>query len=169
LQSFSRLDSTQQTEAKLGKIIASTVHLVKTQYHDININIYIDEDPTIFCFPAKLNQVFMNIAVNACQAIETRKSASNSFEGQIDISLKEQAQQLLITFEDNGCGMTEKTLSKIFDPFFTTKEVGSGTGLGMAISFGIIEDHAGNINIESSVDNGSKLTITLPINQEIQE
>jgi len=169
LQAFSRLDSTQQTEAKLGKIIASTIHLVKTQYHDINININIHADPTIFCFPAKLNQVFMNIAVNACQAIETRKSANDQHEGQINISLQEKAQQLLITFEDNGCGMTDKTLSKIFDPFFTTKEVGSGTGLGMAISFGIIEDHVGNIDIESSVDNGSKLTITLPINQEIQE
>jgi len=101
----------------------------------------------------------MNIIVNACQAIEHK----NPREGKVTVKTEQYANQLIITFEDNGCGMTEQTVNRIFEPFFTTKDVGSGTGLGMAISFGIIEEHGGNINVESTVDEGTKIIISIDV------
>ncbi len=136
--------------------------MVKTQYDEIKIIIDIDSDPTLSCFPAKLSQVFMNIAVNACQAIESKKLQNKNFVGQLTISLIEDVNQTKVIFRDNGCGMNEITQKKIFDPFFTTKDVGSGTGLGMAISFGIIEDHNGSVTVSSIMNEGSIISICLP-------
>ncbi len=164
LRTFSRLDDDKKLEVKLGSIIASTIHLVKTQYDEITIIIDIDSDPTISCFPAKLSQVFMNIAVNACQAIESKKLRNKEFVGQLTISLIDDVDQIQVIFKDNGCGMSEVTQKKIFDPFFTTKDVGSGTGLGMAISFGIIEDHNGILKVSSVINEGSIISICLPSN-----
>jgi len=163
LRLFSRLDDEKQEKTTLAAIIQSTIHLVKTQFKDIEINFDIISDPLITAFPAKLSQVFMNIIVNACQAIETSKKEQNQLVGKISISLYEKDNYVYIEFKDNGCGMDEDTLKKVFDPFFTTKDVGSGTGLGMAISFGIIEEHGGMIDITSLVKKGSDLTIKLPI------
>jgi len=164
LRTFSRLDDDKKLVVKLGSIIASTIHLVKTQYDEIEIIIDIDADPTISCFPAKLSQVFMNIAVNACQAIESKKLQNKEFVGQLTISLIKDVDQTQVIFKDNGCGMSEVTQKKIFDPFFTTKDVGSGTGLGMAISFGIIEDHNGTLKVSSVINEGSIISICLPSN-----
>ncbi|NQZ90451.1 MAG: hypothetical protein HRT54_23045, partial [Colwellia sp.] len=163
LRTFSRLDDDKKLVVKLGSIIASTIHLVKTQYDEIKIIIDIDSDPSISCFPAKLSQVFMNIAVNACQAIESKKLGNKEFVGQLTISLIKDVDRTQVIFEDNGCGMSEVTQKKIFDPFFTTKDVGSGTGLGMAISFGIIEDHNGILKVSSLINEGSIISICLPI------
>jgi len=162
LRTFSRLDDDKKLVVRLGSIIASTIHLIKTQYDEIKITIDIDSDPTISCFPAKLSQVFMNIAVNACQAIESKKLQNKGFVGQLIISLIDDTDQIQVIFKDNGCGMNEEIQKKIFDPFFTTKDVGSGTGLGMAISFGIIEDHNGSLKISSVINEGSIITICLP-------
>jgi len=101
----------------------------------------------------------MNNIINACQAIEHKKSSKSKFEGRVIISTAQHNKRLIITFEDNGRGMTEQTINRIFEPFYTTKGVGSGTGLGMAISFSIIEEHGGNINVESAVEEGTKITI----------
>ncbi len=166
LRLFSRLDDEEQEKITLAAIIRSTTHLVKTQFNDIDIELDVVSDPLIKAFPAKLSQVFMNIIVNASQAIETRKRADNQLIGKINISLFEKNNYVYIEFSDNGCGMDEETLKKVFDPFFTTKDVGSGTGLGMAISFGIIEEHGGLIEINSKVNEGSSLTIKLPIKWE---
>jgi len=163
LRLFSRLDDEQQEKITLAGILKSTKHLVKTQYNEIEITIDVVADPLFNGFPAKLSQVFMNIIVNACQAIETRKESNEHLMGNINISLFEKNNYVYIEFKDNGCGMDEETLQKIFDPFFTTKDVGSGTGLGMAISFGIIEEQGGLIEITSVVNEGSSLTIKLPI------
>jgi len=115
------------------------------------------------CFPSKLNQVFMNIIINACQAIDSKKSVVDSVTGKVIIKTTQKNEQLIITFEDNGCGMSEESLHRVFEPFFTTKDVGTGTGLGMAISFGIIEEHGGYIDIESVVDKGTKITISFDV------
>jgi len=162
LRTFSRLDDDKKLVVRLGSIIASTIHLIKTQNDEIKITIDIDSDPTISCFPAKLSQVFMNIAVNACQAIESKKLHNKEFVGQLIISLIDDADQIQVVFKDNGCGMNEEIQKKIFDPFFTTKDVGSGTGLGMAISFGIIEDHNGTLKVSSVINEGSIISICLP-------
>ncbi len=166
LRLFSRLDDEEQEKITLAAIIRSTTHLVKIQFNDIDIELDVVSDPLIKAFPAKLSQVFMNIIVNASQAIETRKQDDSQLIGKINISLFEKNNYVYIEFSDNGCGMHEETLKKVFDPFFTTKDVGSGTGLGMAISFGIIEEHGGIIEINSKVNEGSSLTIKLPIKWE---
>ncbi|NQZ81068.1 MAG: transporter substrate-binding domain-containing protein [Colwellia sp.] len=163
LRLFSRFDKTEQENIELSTIINSTIHLVKTQYDGINIETSFSDVPTINCFPSKLSQVFMNIIVNGCQAIESQKSIDPQHSGKITAAMKIKEQQIQISFTDNGGGMDEKTLLKVFDPFFTTKDVGSGTGLGMAISFGIVEEHGGIIEIESTLHAGSTITIYLPI------
>ena len=163
LRLFSRYDKTEQENIELSTIINSTIHLVKTQYDGINIETSFSDVPTINCFPSKLSQVFMNIIVNGCQAIESQKSINPNHNGKITAAMKRKDQQIQIAFKDNGCGMDKATLLKVFDPFFTTKDVGSGTGLGMAISFGIVEEHGGIIEIESTLHAGSTITIYLPI------
>ncbi|NQY65318.1 MAG: hypothetical protein HRT38_16680 [Alteromonadaceae bacterium] len=121
--------------------------------------------------------------VNACQAVESRQEQeselvsshyqvgntkverfdSNQFKGQVIISSEQNNNELIIRFKDNGCGMDEATQEKIFEPFFTTKEVGKGTGLGLAISFGIIEEHNGRLEVTSDPDEGTILSIYIPV------
>jgi ligand-binding sensor domain-containing protein/signal transduction histidine kinase len=160
LRTFARLDDAKQEIVQLSDLLKSTIHLVQTQYDSIVIKIQLDYEPLFTCFPSKINQVFMNIIVNACQAIESKKLVEKTLEGKVTIKTTQNNNQLVITFEDNGGGMNEDTVQRIFDPFFTTKNVGSGTGLGMAISFGIIEEHSGRIEVESSVNEGTRIIIS---------
>ena len=190
LRTFARLGDVEKSQVKISELIKSTVHLVKTQYDTINIKTQLDYDPLLTCFSSKLNQVFMNMIVNACQAVETRQekeleiektqltsyqvgnsqpeplasyTSEKQFQGQVIISSEAGDNELIIRFKDNGCGMDEVTQDKIFEPFFTTKVVGRGTGLGLAIYFGIIEDHGGRIVVTSVVGEGTILTIYLPL------
>jgi signal transduction histidine kinase len=163
LRLFSRFDKTEQENIELSIIINSTIHLVRTQYDEVTIETSFADVPKINCFPSKLSQVFMNIIVNGCQAIASKKMVTPQHEGNIMVSMDMLNDQIKISFRDNGGGMDEATLLKVFDPFFTTKDVGSGTGLGMAISFGIIEEHGGTIEVESTLAVSSTITIYLPI------
>jgi signal transduction histidine kinase/ActR/RegA family two-component response regulator len=110
--------------------------------------------PIISAHPQQLNQVFMNILVNAAQAIEK--------SGQIKIVTATVDGKAEIRISDTGCGISEKNLSKIFDPFFTTKDVGKGTGLGMNIAYNIIRKHEGEIRVESEIGKGTTFIIQLP-------
>tara|TARA_R110000737_G_scaffold34232_2_gene52654 strand:- start:9648 stop:14405 length:4758 start_codon:yes stop_codon:yes gene_type:complete len=169
LRSFARLDNAKQAEIRVSDLIKSTVNLVQTQYENIIISTNFHYDPAINCFPSKLNQVFMNIIVNACQSIETKIEQNHLLEadhelvGLITISSYEHNNYLVIQVKDNGCGMDKQTQQKVCEPFFTTKGVGSGTGLGMAISFGIIEEHDGMLRITSTLNHGSDFSIYLPV------
>jgi len=163
LRTFSRIDDAKQAQVHITNLINSTVHLVQTQYDAIIIDIKLKYDPLLTCFPSKLNQMFMNIIVNACQAIESKKASDKTLEGKVTIKSTKIKDKLVLSFEDNGCGMQEETLQRIFEPFFTTKDVGNGTGLGMAISFGIIDEHGGSINIKSVVDEGTVITISFDV------
>lgn len=163
LRMFSRLEDEKQESTKLAALIQSTVHLVRTQYVDIEFEVDCPFDPSLTCYPAKLSQVFMNIIVNACQAIESRIDREPELKGKIYVSMTEVDRHVIVSFEDNGSGMDEKTMQQIFDPFYTTKDVGKGTGLGMSISFGIIEEHQGKINISSKVNAGTVIEVHLPV------
>ncbi|MBU2430351.1 MAG: GHKL domain-containing protein, partial [Proteobacteria bacterium] len=110
--------------------------------------------PMVEGFPQKLNQVFMNILVNAGQAIEEK--------GEIRIQTRAEGKNVVILISDTGCGIAPENLPKIFDPFFTTKEIGKGTGLGMNIAYNIIEEHKGKITIDSAVGKGTTFTVVLP-------
>lgn len=105
----------------------------------------------------------MNIIVNGCQSIDERKKHGANFDGQVIVSSSKENNQLVIRVKDNGTGMEDSTARRVFEPFFTTKDIGCGTGLGLAISFGIIKDHNGSINIDSSLEHGTTVSICLPI------
>ena len=148
-------------------MIKSTIYLIRTEYRNILITKNFEYDPLLNCFPSKLNQVFMNLIINACQAINLKKEqiciTDESFQGQITINTKKNDNKLIIEIADNGCGMDDYTQEKIFDAFFTTKDVHSGTGLGMSVSFDVIESHNGSIIVTSELGIGSKITIDLPL------
>jgi len=110
----------------------------------------------------RIQEVFLNLIINAVQAIE-------SSSGLIKISARpdQAAGMALITFEDTGIGIPEKNFDVIFDPFFTTKEVGVGTGLGLSIVYGIIQQHKGSISVESKVGEGTRFLIRLPLHKRV--
>ncbi|ABG60046.1 sensor histidine kinase [Cytophaga hutchinsonii] len=118
--------------------------------------------PEIECFPAKLNEVFMNILHNAIQAIKAKKDPEN--KGLIIISTYSDTKKIYISIKDNGIGMTKEIKSKIFEPFFTTKDIGNGVGLGMSVSLSIISDHNGTIELNTTYGKGTEVILTLPIN-----
>lgn len=121
---------------------------VKKEYGDI---------PPVECYAQQLNQVFMNLLVNAAQAIEK--------QGDITIATHADNGSVQIDISDNGSGIPEENLAKVFDPFFTTKEVGKGTGLGLHMAYNIIQKHAGTIEAKSTVGEGTTFTIRIPVMQ----
>jgi signal transduction histidine kinase len=179
LRSFSRLDSGEKRRVKITDCVQSTVNLVRTKYVEVTeIITDFTDAPTIPCHPAQLNQVFMNLIVNACDAITDKQrqqhSAQNQLHpvpnqpytkqrGKITIGCRQIGNMVEISLQDNGSGMNEETKNKLFEPFYTTKGVGEGTGLGMAISFGIIEEHGGTIAVQSTEGDGSVITVKLPV------
>lgn len=164
LRLFSRLDEAIKKEIYVSEALKTIIRLVKTEYtKQIHFTTDFRTDGKIECYPSQLNQVFLNIIVNGCQAIIRRhKELKDKTMGSMNISLLDNHKGILIIFSDNGCGMNDEVRSKIFEPFFTTKPIGQGTGLGMSISYGIVEKHNGNIKVESQVGEGSTITIFLP-------
>jgi signal transduction histidine kinase len=113
----------------------------------------------VCCHGGQIAQVFLNILLNAVQAIDQ--------EGVIDITTAMTGDSVCVTIEDSGCGIAPEVLPKIYDPFFTTKEVGQGTGLGLGICYAIVREHQGDIRVTSRLGRGTKFTITLPVSEPI--
>lgn len=153
LKKFVRLDEADLQEANINKELDLTLNLLR---HETKRRITViknyGEIPLIKCYPNMLNQVFMNILVNACQAIKE--------QGTITITTEYKNKQLKISIEDTGCGIEDT--EKIFLAGYTTKGVGVGTGLGLAISSKIIAKHNGKIEVKSKINEGSKFIITIP-------
>jgi len=158
LRNFSRLDENEMKLASINEGIESTLLMLKNDFKNrIDVEKNYGSLPDVYCFPGKLNQVFMNILSNAGQSIENK--------GQIFIKTFNDEKNVYISFKDTGKGMNEETKNKIFDPFFTTKDVGKGTGLGLSISYGIVKDHNGEIEVKSEIDKGTEFLIKLPLKQ----
>ncbi len=157
LRKFVRLDEAELQEADINKEIDLTLDLIRHETKNvIEIIKHYGDIPPIKCYPNMLNQVFMNILVNATHAIkESGKSC-----GTITIDTDFENNNLIVKIKDDGCGIKEP--SKIFDAGYTTKGVGVGTGLGLAISHKIIEKHKGKINVKTKVGIGSEFYITIP-------
>ncbi|MFC1745151.1 sensor histidine kinase [Candidatus Riflebacteria bacterium] len=166
LRTFSRLDEAEKKTADLHENINSTLILLKNQYkHVLEIEKDYGEIPPILCFPGKLNQVFMNILVNAIHAVQDKevKAEQEKISIRTCLQKKDDGEVAEIRITDTGIGIPEDVKKNIFDPFFTTKAVGKGTGLGLAICQGIIEDHGGTICIDSSPGQGTTFIITVPV------
>ena len=155
LKSFAHPGNDQQMLIDINKGLESTLNVVNNEIkYKATVTKDFGQVPMVEGFPQKLNQVFMNILVNAAQAIKEK--------GEIKIQTKKEGKYVVVTISDNGCGIEKENLSKIFDPFFTTKEIGQGTGLGMNIAYNIVEEHKGKIDVKSVVGKGTIFTIILP-------
>ena len=165
LRTFSRLDEADWKEVAIADSLNATVNLVRMQYaHQVEIVCVLEANPILTCWPAQLNQVFMNLIVNACQAIASRPEERKAREpGRLVIRSVIQEPWLVLEFTDNGTGMSESTLQQIFDPFYTTKGVGEGMGMGLSIVLSIIEKHQGKIEVTSTVGKGSRFELRLPL------
>ena len=154
LKKFVRLDESELQEANINKEIDLTLDLIRHETKNkIEIIKNYGELPSVKCYPNMLNQVFTNILVNACQAIETK--------GKITITTIYENNTLTVKFKDNGKGIPKRDLNKIFTAGYTTKGVGVGTGLGLAISQKIIEKHNGKIKVYSEPGLGTEFIITI--------
>ncbi|MEW5821736.1 MAG: ATP-binding protein, partial [Cyanobacteriota bacterium] len=157
LRNFSRLDEASLKEVNVHEGLDSTLNILHNKYKN-RVDVVKDYDesvPPINCFAGQLNQVFMNLLANAAQAIDGN--------GTVTIMTRLDGDYVKIVISDTGCGISPDNLNKIFDPFFTTKDVGEGTGLGLSVSYGIIEKHNGTISVESKVGEGTKFTIRIPL------
>ncbi|MCH8330777.1 MAG: GHKL domain-containing protein, partial [Bacteroidetes bacterium] len=169
LRIFSRLDEHDLKYADINEGLDSTVRLLNGDLKGlINLERIYGDIPKIDCYAGKLNQLFVNLINNAAQAINDRYQGGK--EGKITIETsKINGSIIKIVIRDNGTGMNEKTKEKIFEPFFTTKEVGVGTGLGLSIAYSIIQDHNGEIKVQSEEGVGTEFQILLPINQSLEQ
>lgn len=157
LRLFSRLDEAEIKQIEIHCGIDSTVRLLSRYFRTGEIVVQRDygELPLVNCYAGQLNEVWMNLLVNAAQSI--------SGPGEVKISTRHEGDSIWVTFSDTGKGIPADNLSRIFDPFFTTKPVGEGTGLGLSITYGIVERHGGTISVESQVGLGTTFTLKLPI------
>jgi two-component system, NtrC family, sensor kinase len=162
LKSFSRTDESELKYIGINETLETTLNIIRNElkYKAEVVKDY-GQLPEVKCFPQKISQVFMNILINAAQAIEEKGTikivTSHNREGRRadDVKIK-------IVISDTGKGIPEDDLLKIFDPFFTTKPVGTGTGLGLSITYEIVSAHGGDIMFESEVNVGTAVTVILP-------
>ncbi len=156
LRSFARLDEAEMNTVDIHESIEDTLVILNHKLkHGITVEKKFGIIPEIDCYPGRINQAFLNILNNACQAIEK--------PGTITIKTGQKETNIFIKISDTGIGIPEDKVSKIFDPGFTTKGVGVGTGLGLSITYQIIQDHKGEILVESDVGKGTTFTILLPL------
>ncbi|MEE9241296.1 MAG: ATP-binding protein [bacterium] len=155
VKNFSRLDRADRVPFKLQEGLDNTVRLVEWQFKDrIRVEKAYGDLPKIRCFPNRLNQAFLNLLVNAGEAIEGR--------GVITIATRIEGDNVVVEFSDTGKGIPDEQREKIFEADFTTKE--TGTGLGLSITREIVREHDGTIEVESELGKGTVFRISLPVN-----
>jgi signal transduction histidine kinase len=156
LRKFARLDESDWKQADLREGLDETLALVEHQTRGrIRIVRSYEDVPLVGCYPGQLNQVFMNLLVNAIQAIEG--------EGRIDVECFREGDRVCVRVRDDGHGIREDALSRVFDPGYTTKGVGVGTGLGLSIAYRIALHHGGSLRVKSEAGKGSEFTLSIPI------
>lgn len=156
LKSFSRIDEADYKHADINECMESTLNIAwnEIKYKAKVIKEYGDM-PLTKCYPQQLNQVFLNLLLNAVQSIEK--------QGIISIKTWSNNGSIMVSVADTGCGIPQENLDRIFEPFFTTKEVGKGTGLGLSITYDIMKKHKGDITVESEIGKGTIFTVKIPI------
>jgi two-component system NtrC family sensor kinase len=171
LRAFSHQDTAERTLADVNKALDSTANIVWTMMkHSVLLTKQYDELPPIRCYPMQLKQVFMNLLVNAYQAVEERY-ANGAEDGRGEIRLRTglRGDGVAIEVADNGTGIAPDVQARIFDPFFTTKGVGEGTGLGLSTSYTLVKRHGGTLTVESRAGEGTAFEVWLPLSEDGEE
>jgi len=162
LKNFSHVDESEWQIVDIHAGLESTLNVVA---HDLKYKAELVRDyaktPPIECLPFQLNQVFLNLLINAVHAIPE--------QGVITITTRSDENELTISVRDTGTGIAPDVVNRIFDPFFTTKPIGQGTGLGLSVSYGIIQRHGGRIDVVSAVGVGTTFTVHLPLRRAPSE
>jgi signal transduction histidine kinase len=155
LKDFSRPGGTQKEMADLEQGLDSTLNVA---WNEIKYKADVVKEyagiPELYCLPSQINQVFLNLLINAAHAIEGK--------GTIVVRTGHDEKVVWVEIEDTGSGIAPEHLDHIFEPFFTTKPVGKGTGLGLSIVYGIVQSHQGTIDVKSVVGSGTTFRVTLP-------
>ncbi len=166
LRDFSRVDQVEEfDEYNLNDGIKATLVVARNEIkYDTDVKTELSDVPTVFCNSMQINQVLLNIIVNAAHAIKSQKREDR---GTITIKTYATDEEMVCEISDDGPGVAPDKLSKVFDPFFTTKPLGKGTGLGLSVSHDIIvTKHRGELLVDSTVGKGTKFTIKLPIKRK---
>jgi len=156
LKDFSRLDRSKVTSFNLNEGLNSTLTLANHMLKSVKVDKRFGGIPPIVCSPSQVNQVFLNLVTNAVQAMEDGK-------GTITLTTRSNEGGVEVEVADTGKGIAEHVLPKIFDPFFSTKEIGKGTGLGLSVSYKIVQQHGGRIDVESTPGAGTRFTVWFPL------
>lgn len=157
LKSFARTNPSDRSNADINEAIRSALKILNNEIkYKCELVVELEELPLIYCNVNEISQVFLNIVHNAEQAI--KKQGTITIRSWLD-------KDIHISIKDDGEGMSQETLSQIFNPFYTNKPMGMGTGLGLSVSHGIIEDLGGSIAVESELEKGTTFTIILPVEQ----
>jgi two-component system NtrC family sensor kinase len=162
LLSFARRSKPQRVEADLNKVVKTTLSLVshKLKLANARVDIELEEElPPVLCDSAQIQQVIINLLLNGAEAVQARADARIG----IRTRRAEDGSAVVVLVEDNGEGIRPENLAKVFDPFFTTKPEGKGVGLGLAVSYGIVQEHGGDIEVKSALHEGTAFTVTLPL------
>jgi signal transduction histidine kinase len=158
LRDFARLDEAEFKEADLNAALESALEIVRheVKQKEIRLETHLEPLPSVLCHPGKINQVFLHLLGNAIEACDRGGTVVAHTRTEVGTGV-------VVEIQDNGCGIEPEHLPHLFEPFFTTKPVGQGTGLGLSVSFGIIRDHGGVIEVESEVGRGSTFRVRLPL------
>jgi len=156
LRTFSRMDQAELADADLNEELRRTLGLMEPRFKDgIRLSSDLGALPSVRCYPAQLNQVFMNLLMNSCDAL--------SAGGTVTVRTRSTAGGVTLDFADDGPGIPPHVRERIFEPFYTTKPVGQGTGLGLSISHGIVERHGGRLTVDCPPDGGTVFRVELPL------
>lgn len=164
LRDFSRIDESKIKDVDINDCINSSLVMARNNLKTLNVVKELADLPPVKCNPSQINQVLLNLFNNAAQAIPDGKKGELKI-----ITNQERDNEISISVIDNGSGISQDVLEKMFEPFFTTKKAGEGTGLGLAIASQIIEQHGGKLQAQSTVGQGTRFVLTLPIQQHVSQ
>jgi signal transduction histidine kinase len=166
MKEFSHPDSAEKTATDINKAIESTITVARNEWKYVSevVKEFDASLPAVVCYPGDINQVVLNLIVNAAHAIKDQVKEGE--KGQITVRTQNQGELVQISVTDTGSGIPEAIRNRVFDPFFTTKEVGKGTGQGLALAYTVVvKKHGGKIWFETEVGKGTTFFLTLPVSK----
>jgi signal transduction histidine kinase len=172
MKEFSHPGQDERVGVDLNNAVCSTMTITRNRWKYVaDLELDLDQDlPTLRCVPAEINQVLLNLIVNAADAIADKIGDNSEVKGIIKVRTRRDDEYVLIEVADTGCGIPNEIRNRIFDPFFTTKDVGKGTGQGLAICYNVIVNkHHGLLDVESTPGVGTKFTVAIPLTRDDED